>query len=95
MFSVDDGSPSVRSQPIDLPLSDAFFPLLFKLESPLSKRDKTDIDLDFFLVLRLSFFLFSFVAHSSLCDLFGFILVYSVQIIFQIANQWYQNIFIG
>lgn len=71
---------------IDLPLSDAFFPC-FLLESPLSKRDKTDIDLEFFLVLRLSFLSSFLCAHSSLCDLFGFILVYSMQIIFQIANQ--------
>lgn len=55
--------------------------LLFKLESPLSTRDKTGIDLAFSLVHRISFlFFFFFVVSSSFFDLFGFIGVYSVQI---------------
>ena len=65
MFSVDEGLSFYVVKPIDLSFSRCLL-LLFKLESPLSTRDKAGIDLAFFLVLRISFH-FSFpLCHVAL-----------------------------
>ena len=65
MFSVDEGLSSLCSQTYwSFPFRCLL--LLFKLESPLSTRDKTGIDLAFFLVPRISFH-FSFpLCHVAL-----------------------------
>ena len=65
MFSVDEGLASLCSQTYwSFPFRCLL--LLFKLESPLSTRDKTGIDLAFFLVPRISFH-FSFpLCHVAL-----------------------------
>lgn len=77
MFPVSKGLSSLV-KPIDLLPSDASC-CFFILENPFLIRDKTHIGLAFFLVLRDPFLLFLPQWHVILFDLFGFVLVYSVQ----------------